>query len=58
MVSNEDGRCWRTEGDYTSPPDGHVEIRPDNWHWREGVRFAWKEHPGRGYWQGGERRDF
>ncbi len=50
--------CWHVHEDYDYPPGAHVEIHPDNWHWREGEHFVFKEHPGRGYWEGGEWRGF
>jgi hypothetical protein len=53
IICNNDGDCWHTHEDYAFPPGVHVEIHPDNWHWREGEHFVWKEHGGRGYWHGG-----
>ena len=50
--------CWHVHEDYAFPPGVHVEVHPDNWHWREGEHFVWKEHPGRGYWRDGEWRSF
>jgi hypothetical protein len=58
IVCNEDGDCWHVHGDYAFPPGARVEIHPDNWRWHEGERHAWKEHPGRGYWEGGGWRPF
>ena len=53
IVCNNDGDCWHTHGDYAFPPGAHVVIHPDNWRWRHGEHFVWKEHEGRGYWRGG-----
>lgn len=58
IVCNEDGACWHVHEDYDFPPGVHVEIHPDDWHWREGERHAWKEHEGRGYWHGGAWQQF
>jgi hypothetical protein len=58
IVCNEDGDCWHAQEDYTFPPGVHVEIHPDNWHWKEGERHDWKEHEGRGYWHGGKWEAF
>jgi hypothetical protein len=44
--------CWHVHEDYDYPPGARVEIHPDNWRWRESEHFVWKEHPGRGYWEG------
>jgi hypothetical protein len=58
IVCNEDGDCWHAHEDFAFPPGVHVEIHPDNWHWREGERHTWKEHEGRGYWHGGQWQPF
>jgi hypothetical protein len=58
IVCNSDGDCWHVQEDYTFPPSVHLDIHPDNWHWGEGEHHAWKEHPGRGYWEHGEWRGF
>ena len=58
IVCNEDGDCWHSPEAYTYPPSAGIVIHPDDWKWKEGGHFAWKEHPGRGYWHGGEWRAF
>jgi len=50
--------CWHVHEEYAFPPGVRVEIHPDNWRWREGEHFVWKEHPGRGYWSEDEWRPF
>jgi hypothetical protein len=40
------------------PPNANVVIHPYNWRWHEGDRYAWKEHAGRGYWQGDQWQVF
>ena len=50
--------CWHVHEDYAFPPGVRVEIHPDNWHWRDSEHFVWKEHPGHGYWEGGQWRGF
>ena len=57
IVCNEDA-CWHVHEDYAFPPGVRVEVHPDNWRWRDGDHFVWREHPGRGYWHGNEWRDF
>ena len=58
IVCNTDGDCWHSHEDFTFPPGVHVEIHPDNWHWKDGEHFVWKEHEGRGYWNGGHWETF
>ena len=58
VVCNEDGDCWHVQDMYTYPPSVHLSIHPDNWRWRDDEHYAWKEHPGRGYWHGGEWQGF
>ena len=52
VVCNSDGDCWHAHEAYTYPPTAGVIVHPDDWKWRDGERFVWKEHPGRGYWHG------
>jgi hypothetical protein len=35
-----------------------LTIHPDGWKWKEGERHTWREHEGRGYWKGGEWKEF
>ncbi|HLL27483.1 MAG TPA: hypothetical protein VKT73_07505 [Xanthobacteraceae bacterium] len=44
--------CWHVHGAYDFPPDAHVTIHEDNWHWGPSERFEFREHEGRGYWRG------
>jgi hypothetical protein len=52
IVCNEDGDCWHVHEDYAYPPAAGIIIHPDDWRWKEGEHYAWREHPG-GYWGGG-----
>jgi hypothetical protein len=58
IVCNEDGDCWHAQEEFTYPPSVNLTIHPNDWRWKEGEHHAWKEHPGRGYWHGGEWRGF
>ena len=58
VVCNDDGDCWHVQEEFAYPPDIHLKIYPDDWRWKEGEHFVWKEHHGRGYWHGGEWREF
>jgi opacity protein-like surface antigen len=58
IVCNEAGYCWHSTERYEYPPDANVVVHPYNWRWNEGDRFAWREHTGRGYWQGDQWRMF
>jgi hypothetical protein len=53
IVCNEAGDCWHAPRAYAYPPGAHVIIHPNNWRWRHGEHFGWREHPGQGYWHGG-----
>jgi hypothetical protein len=35
-----------------------VIIHPDDWRWKEGENYKWREHEGRGYWNHGTWNDF
>ena len=50
--------CWHTHEAYDYPPDAAVVVHPDDWRWKNDEHFAWREHEGRGYWRGGEWREF
>jgi hypothetical protein len=50
--------CWHVHGEYQYPPDAHVMIHPDDWRWGPGERFAWREHEGRGFWEGERWREW
>jgi hypothetical protein len=58
IVCNVDGDCWHVQQEYAFPQGAHVEIYPNDWHWKEGEHHAWKEHEGRGYWHGGQWEAF
>jgi hypothetical protein len=58
IVCDTDGNCWHVHEDYAYPPGTHIETYPDDWHWKEGEKRAWKEHEGRGYWHGGQWQAF
>ena len=58
IVCNAAGYCWHSMERYDYPPDASVEIHPYGWQWDNGANYAWREHPGRGYWQGDEWRVF
>ena len=58
IVCNAEGDCWHTHAEYNYAPSLGLIIHPDNWRWKEGERHAWREHDGRGYWQGGAWKEF
>ena len=58
IVCNTDGDCWHVHEDYTYAPAFGLTIHPDDWRWKEGERYSWREHPGRGYWKGGQWEQF
>ena len=54
VVCNEEGDCWRVEGEPRYyEPSLKLRIMPDDWRWKEGERYRWREPGrGRGYWRG------
>ena len=44
--------CWHTHETYTYPPEARVVVHPDNWNWGPSEHYSWREHAGRGYWNG------
>jgi len=57
VVCGED-ECWHAHESYEYPSDARVVVHPDDWHWGEHEHYRWHEHEGRGFWHGGEWRDF
>ena len=54
VVCNDDGDCWRVRGRPAYSPEFKLRIYEDNWRWRKGEHFRWRQ-PGRGngYWRNG-----
>lgn len=51
VVCNRYGDCWRTSERYDYRPAWGLKVYDDNWRWRDGERYRWREaHRGRGYW--------
>jgi hypothetical protein len=44
--------CWHTSERYEYPADANVVVHPNDWRWKEGEHYSWREHEGRGYWRG------
>ena len=53
IVCNGEGACWHVHRTYAYAPTYGVVVHPDNWRWGPNEHYAWREHPGRGYWRGG-----
>jgi len=64
VVCNSDGDCWHTHDAYAYPSNVGVVVHDDSWRWdadhanaqrdadhAAAVRYRWREHEGRGYWQ-------
>ena len=58
IVCNDDGDCRHVKRDYDYRPDFQLRIHPDNWRWKEGENYHWREHEGRGYWNHGAWTEF
>jgi hypothetical protein len=54
VVCNEEGDCWRVEGEPRYEPSLKLRIQKDDWKWKEGERYRWRERGrGNGYWREG-----
>jgi hypothetical protein len=58
IVCNDEGDCWHVHTEYHYRPEFGLVIHPDDWKWKEGDRYHWREHEGRGYWKGDTWTDF
>ena len=45
--------CWHTSERHAYPAHARVVVHEDNWKWGRHERYQWREHEGRGYWNGG-----
>ena len=52
IVCNADGDCWHVKVEHQYKPEFSLSVRPDDWAWKEGEKYRWREHEGRGYWRG------
>jgi hypothetical protein len=52
IVCNDAGYCWHAEQSYDYPSGVQVYVHPQDWVWNDGDHYVWREHSGRGYWQG------
>jgi hypothetical protein len=50
--------CWHSVERYDYPPNANVVVHPYDWQGDNGANYAWREHPGRGYWQGEQWQPF
>ena len=50
--------CWHSAERYDYPPNANVVVHPYDWKADNGANYAWREHPGRGYWQGEQWQPF
>jgi hypothetical protein len=50
--------CWHSVDQYDYPSGANVVVHPYNWQADNGANYAWREHPGRGYWQGDQWQPF
>jgi hypothetical protein len=58
VVCNGHGYCWHTRTAYTYRPEWGVVAHEDGWKWGAGEHYRWREHSGRGYWEGRRWRRF
>jgi hypothetical protein len=50
--------CWHSVERYDYPPNANVVVHPYDWQAENGANYAWREHTGRGYWQGEQWQQF
>ena len=50
--------CWHSVERYDYPTGANVVVHPYDWQADNGANYAWREHPGRGYWQGNQWTPF
>jgi hypothetical protein len=53
VVCNSEGDCWHVRGRPSYGPELGLRIYGDNWRWKRGERYRWREHRGHGYWRNG-----
>jgi hypothetical protein len=53
VVCNSEGDCWHVRGRPAYRPEFGLRIYGDDWRWRRGENFRWREHLGHGYWRNG-----
>ncbi len=54
VVCNQEGDCWRVSGEPKFEPTLKLRIFKDDWKWKEGEKYRWRESGrGHGYWRGG-----
>ena len=44
--------CWHTHDRYDYPATARVVVHDDGWKWGRHEHYRWREHEGRGYWNG------
>lgn len=44
--------CWHVKDTYRYPSAARVVVHKDDWKWGAHEKYSWREHEGRGYWQG------
>jgi hypothetical protein len=49
--------CWHTHEAFDYPPAAGVVVHPDDWRWGAQDHYSWREHEGRGYWNGDKWMD-
>jgi hypothetical protein len=52
IACNGAGVCWHTQETYQYKPEFGVVVHPNNWQWSANEHYRWREHEGRGYWEG------
>lgn len=44
--------CWHAHERYEYPAGARIVVHEDGWRWGAHEHYRWREHEGRGYWNG------
>ena len=50
--------CWHVQNTYEYPSESRVVVHEDTWKWGPSENYSWREHEGRGYWNGDSWTDW
>ncbi len=53
VACNAEGDCWHVAGNWAFEPGFGVKVYGDDWKWKTGENYRWREHEGHGYWRQG-----
>ena len=45
IICNNEGVCWHTHNPYDYPPEAHVTMHDNSWHWGPNEHYTFREWP-------------